>query len=429
MANRFPITINTSTNRLEELPATDNINLTSSGIYDGYSVGVNGQVLESTGSGVRWTTPFDGNYNSLTNKPIIPAAQVNADWNATSGAAQILNKPTIPNAYTLPTASSSVLGGIKIGSGLQIDNNGIVSVSGGGTSGTGVTDGDKGDISVSNTGSLWTIDNGVVTYGKIQDVSNTNRLLGRFSTGPGDIEEIIIGSGLVLTGSTLSAAPAGNPSGSHSQLQFNDTGVFGSSTYLTVSTTNNTYDTINASVLSSNILNVKGTTSGSISISVPATTTNQTLVLPSSQGSSGSVLTNDGSGNLSWTSGAGLKSRQTSSATTSSLVDGASANLTIVTPKTYALLKIQTSHAAWVTLYTDTASRTSDAARTENTDPSPGSGVIAEVITTGSSTQLITPGIVGFNSSSTEATYIKVVNKSGGSASVTVTLTYVQLEV
>ena len=34
----------------------------------------------------------------ILNKPTIPAAQVNADWNAASGAAQILNKPTIPAA-------------------------------------------------------------------------------------------------------------------------------------------------------------------------------------------------------------------------------------------------------------------------------------------------------------------------------------------
>jgi hypothetical protein len=32
--------------------------------------------------------------------PSIPAAQVNSDWNATSGVAQILNKPTIPSAVT-----------------------------------------------------------------------------------------------------------------------------------------------------------------------------------------------------------------------------------------------------------------------------------------------------------------------------------------
>lgn len=37
-----------------------------------------------------------GSYNDLSNKPTIPAAQVNADWNANSGVAEILNKPTIP---------------------------------------------------------------------------------------------------------------------------------------------------------------------------------------------------------------------------------------------------------------------------------------------------------------------------------------------
>ena len=38
-----------------------------------------------------------GSYNDLTNKPTIPAAQVNSDWNAQSGVSQILNKPTIPS--------------------------------------------------------------------------------------------------------------------------------------------------------------------------------------------------------------------------------------------------------------------------------------------------------------------------------------------
>lgn len=42
------------------------------------------------------TVATSGNYNDLSNKPTIPAAQVNADWNASSGVAQILNKPTIP---------------------------------------------------------------------------------------------------------------------------------------------------------------------------------------------------------------------------------------------------------------------------------------------------------------------------------------------
>ena len=46
--------------------------------------GTSGQYLKSTGSSVAWTT-----------FPTIPAAQVNSDWNATSGLAQILNRPTL----------------------------------------------------------------------------------------------------------------------------------------------------------------------------------------------------------------------------------------------------------------------------------------------------------------------------------------------
>ena len=42
------------------------------------------------------TVATSGSYNDLSDKPSIPAAQVNSDWNATSGVAQILNKPTIP---------------------------------------------------------------------------------------------------------------------------------------------------------------------------------------------------------------------------------------------------------------------------------------------------------------------------------------------
>ena len=34
-----------------------------------------------------------GSYDDLLNKPTIPDAQVNSDWNANSGVSQILNKP------------------------------------------------------------------------------------------------------------------------------------------------------------------------------------------------------------------------------------------------------------------------------------------------------------------------------------------------
>ena len=52
------------------------------------------------------TPLFSGDYNDLTNKPTIPAAQVQSDWNATTGMGVILNKPTIP---TVPTNVSAFI--------------------------------------------------------------------------------------------------------------------------------------------------------------------------------------------------------------------------------------------------------------------------------------------------------------------------------
>ena len=58
--------------------------------------GNSGQVLTSTGTTIQWVTPFDGDYNSLTGRPTIPAAQVQVDWNSSSGLTSILNKPIVP---------------------------------------------------------------------------------------------------------------------------------------------------------------------------------------------------------------------------------------------------------------------------------------------------------------------------------------------
>ena len=105
---------------------------------------------------------------------------------------------------------------------------------------------------------------------------------------------------------------------------------------------------------------------------------------------------------------------------------------TISGAKSYLIQKIQTSQPAWVTVYTDTASSTADANRLETVNPTPGSGIIAEVITSsGNLTQRITPGVLGFNDDGTPSgnIYLKVANKSGSQQSdIVVTVTYVQLE-
>lgn len=122
--------------------------------------------------------------------------------------------------------------------------------------------------------------------------------------------------------------------------------------------------------------------------------------------------------------------RGTAQTTTSVIANGASENATITGHKSYMLIKIQTSAAAWVRLYTTTAARTGDAVRTQGQDPNPGAGVIAEVITTGAQTILMSPGVLGFNDEATPTTDIPitVTNLSGGNSAITVTLTLLKLE-
>ena len=129
--------------------------------------------------------------------------------------------------------------------------------------------------------------------------------------------------------------------------------------------------------------------------------------------------------------GTGLGSRSTVSATTASLADNASGNISITAHKSYALLSIKPSVAAWVTLYTDAAARTADVNRVQGADPAPDAGVIAEVITTAAATEVkMSPGVIGWNNDTTPSTtvYAKVVNKSGSAATVDVELKVVQLE-
>jgi len=161
----------------------------------------------------------------------------------------------------------------------------------------------------------------------------------------------------------------------------------------------------------------------------------------SNYGSSGEVLTSNGDAPPTWQASSGaLSSRTTTSQATGSIAQTAYADITISTPgKSFALLKIAISAPAWVILYTDTSSRTSDAAgtgsgRSEGTDPTPGSGVLAEVSTTtsGASTFNMTPGLIGWNNDGTPAAqvYARVYNKraTSGSNAITVTLTSIKLE-
>ena len=252
------------------------------------SIGTTDQIEFAGGGGT--TVSWD----SLNSKATIQStAPVNADWDATSGLAQILNKPTIPPAYTLPTADASTLGGIKVGANLSIDVDGVLSA---------------------NPGAYTLPIADATTLGGIK-----------------------IGSGLEID--------------------------------------------------------------------------------------AGGVVTVTASG------ATGLATRQELSGTTSSIADNATANLNISGYKAYTLLKVETDADAWVRIYTDDASRTADATRSEGNDPSVGSGVIAE--TRGSGVVMVSPGVFGYNNDSPSVTttiYTSVTNRSGSATPITVTLTAIRLE-
>lgn len=99
------------------------------------------------------TVATTGSYNDLTDKPTIPT-QVNSDWNATSGVAQILNKPTIPefDYYSETTTQSSKMGKIdtienNVGAKVEVtksNNSGVIDLVTRGESGT------EGQVSITN---------------------------------------------------------------------------------------------------------------------------------------------------------------------------------------------------------------------------------------------------------------------------------------
>ena len=125
-------------------------------------------------------------------------------------------------------------------------------------------------------------------------------------------------------------------------------------------------------------------------------------------------------------------SRSDVSAATGSIGIGSTTNISITAHKSYGLLKVGISSAAWVRLYVDEASRTSDANRSYLVDPAAGSGLIAEVRTetTGISTFLMTPGVIGWNNdvSVGSTVYAAVTNNETESANITVTLSVVRIE-
>ena len=305
-------------------------------------------------------------------------------WDGTTWNAQ-----GVTGTYTLPTASSTILGGIKVGSNLTIAGDGTLAA---------------------QTGASVNCFSTIQVSGQNNVVADSNSDTLTFAAGTG----ISISTNSSSDTVTITSTGGG---GTLSGLSDTDLTTVAPQVADFLS-----YD-------------------GSVWIPVVPTLAANLSDVSASAPNDGDVLTYDNAQSL-WVAaapsggggGSSLQSRQTAQGTTASIVDnntGTTGHITIACAKTYVLHKIQTNHPAWVVVYTDAVSRGNDDLRTYTSDPLPGSGVIAEVITTeNTATQILTPGVVGFNNDGTPSTnvYLKVQNKSGSTQQITVTLTYLQLE-
>lgn len=91
----------------------------------------------ANGTGTQMYFPIDGTYVGRVFTRSMKNRNPNGSWNLLSifsgSYRDLADKPTIPSEYNLPIANQTTLGGIKVGAGLSITADGILSATGGGT--------------------------------------------------------------------------------------------------------------------------------------------------------------------------------------------------------------------------------------------------------------------------------------------------------
>ncbi len=127
-----------------------------------------------------------------------------------------------------------------------------------------------------------------------------------------------------------------------------------------------------------------------------------------------------------------VTTRDTVTATSSSLANNAvDSTTTIPAGKASLILKVQTSAAAWVRIYSDASSRTADLSRLITSDPSSTSGCLLDFATVAGTLSFPlapTVAVDNLEGSVTGDLPMTVQNLSGGTVTITVTLTRVLLE-
>jgi collagen type I alpha len=219
---------------------------------------------------------------------------------------------------------------------------------GGTATGTGVTDGDKGDITVSSTGTVWTIDPTAVTYAKLQNTSAPSVLLGRGSASAGEPQEITLGSGLSIAGTTLSATATGGVTASPTPAD-NQVAVWTTPSQIE-GTSALTYNAGTLGVGAAGTLGrltIAGNTSGQVMIQPQPAAGSWNFNLPTTAGTAGQVLTSGGGGatQMTWTTLTGVSDGDKGDIT----VSGTGATFTI-DPNTVTYAKMQDVSTASVLL-------------------------------------------------------------------------------
>ena len=368
-------------------------------IYDGDgNFGTTGQVLSSDGVDTKWINASSANVGSAsavgTNLDATNANQFISFVGSTSG-----NNPIRVDGDLTYNPSTNTMSGINY-SGTSTFNN--IDVNGTATAATLEVEGQLRDgdgnfgsagqvLSSDGTDTKWiTTSNTTYTYDSVASGSDVNlRLIG----SDGTTDNILLTAGSNITVSSVST----------------------SGFTLSATDTNTTY-TYSAAASGNNVnLRLQGSDGTSDDVLLTAGTD----ITFSNVNSSGLTI-----------NAQGLKNRTTASASTSSIANDVAANVSLTIPSVSTLLKLQTSAAAWVTLYYNAASRTADATRSIYADPVAGLGVLAEVVTTGAETIGMSPAPILWNNDSTPADtiYAKVVNRSGSTQAITVTATYLQNE-
>ena len=193
----------------------------------------NPSVISIQGDAVSATNPNNGEAlvwaggTSYVPTPVLPLAGGTMTGDINLGTNDITNSGTVTSAtiagttgdfVTLNVSTVSTFTGIAtFNNNINLATNRITNV---GSPSAATDAATRGYVDgLVGTGTIGTVNlaNDSVTYEKLQDVTATNRLLGRASTGAGIVEEIILGTGLSYTGTTLNvtgAPPTGTAGGS-----------------------------------------------------------------------------------------------------------------------------------------------------------------------------------------------------------------------